>query len=1034
MRPSSPRIPILTTIVFAAALAFGATSAPGAIRHSDGTFTLDTALSRPTTVAPADGSVLSYPANPIKLTWRPVPGAAKYDVQVASAASSAIDCSASSAWQADNILLTYETAETGWVPELTDKAHGSDIWTGTYCWRVRAAGAPAGVWSTGSRFTLTWTAQASNLRFYSDESGDVPRAPGTGGDFQGFDTGYLEWDPVSGATQYEVQISKATTFGAASLFATKTYPSTRLLLPQMPDQQYTWRVRPITSTGIKGSWSASSTFRIFRDDRYWGGAGNRTSSTLHPANGAQVDDVRIGWEPVPGASSYQFEAISIPTTFSEIHNMEPYGGFSNPESCTGGVDGRISPLDAQESSTINNWVTYSGLVGLDVIAKLTEPCMRPTPGADGILGTDDDGEIAVFPPLPDDIHWRVYPVWHLSQTTEHGWNVPDTKILGKPVERSFSVADYDPTTIDAKYRPVATQCVFNGPTLPCLRNMGGGMSPLNPSMDSTTMQVPYFEWGAYPGYDPNRGPGSFRIQLAQDPQFNFMLGQPGMDPKRGWLANRGPAKRDAWATDSKGLQRFGGHTRSFAFTTGLPDEGQVDGNGYFWRSIPCTSGGPDSLCVEHYKDSTDYSSGIAYGVPGSGALQFRKHVDVSTAVINGFTPTTPMLRVGPVGASTFSDWQRGIQGADHYEFELARNLAFDADAKTYKTTVPRIVPWGETPSDVIQPGTWFWRVRAIDRDGLAGSWSPASSFTAASPAPAISAASSTIGVGGTVEWSPVTGATGYQVAWSTDDGFAEGVTTKDTRQTAYHIPATAAGRLYWRVRAQTGAATYGQWSEPKAITILSPSRIPFGVSRSVVNHRQFVIAEGQLVVAGTPRNGQRMSLERKTTSCSGNGRYRTIATRVTGRNVDDGFVRLRFRVSTSACYRFAWRYATGTMYSAAFSIGARPVVAFKPLQRKVRRGKSFCSLITSRTPITGRMQVQYRVGRTWVTARTQNVRGMKRRVQCAAINRGGVFPVRLVLDNMVHPRGGWEMYETTIRGNGTIRTNDSFQIIRHGRR
>jgi hypothetical protein len=1024
MRPN-PRFLILACFAACCALAFGASSSAGAIKLSDGSFLLDLPLSKPTTVAPATGALLQFPTDPIKLTWRPVPGAGAYDVQVARESSASVDCNSASAWALDNILLTHNTTETGWVPELTDKAHGSDIWTGTYCWRVRASGKSNGTWSSGSRFTVAWAAQATNLRFYSDESGDVPRAAGTNGDTQGFDTGYLEWDPVGGATQYEVQISNALTFGQASLFATKVYPATRMLLPQMPNNQYTWRVRPITSTGIRGSWSASGTFEISHDTRYWGGAANTTSPTLYPADGATVHDMRIGWEPVPGASYYRYKATSDADTFTVLENLAPYGDEVPDTNCSF-YEGRLSDANVAGSSTINNWVTYGSLFASDVMDNLTKECEwtddNGTPDDD-----TDDIDHKVLPPLPSTVYWRVSPVWELSQATEDGWDVDDATIVGQPVQRGFTPANYGAAEIaDATRGPVpGGKCnQGGGSTVDCLRNLPGegGMSPLNPSSDSTTMQVPVFTWGTYPGNVPTAGPGSFRVQVARDSHFGQKLGA----GEFGWSANRGPLEYDAIANDDKGMTRFGSMTQSFAFTSGLPDEGRSDGDGYFWRAIPC-SGGIGTVCADHYNDLT--SSGLAYGTAGSGAVQFRKEVDVSTAVVTGFTPTTPMLKVGPAGtaASDWATWQRGIQGADHYEFELARNQAFDDQDKVYKTTVPRIVPWGATPQDLLEPGTWFWRVRAIDHDDLAGSWSDTSSLTAQAPAPAISASSSTMGVGGTVEWSPVEGATGYEIAWSSDAGFGSGVTTNQTKQTAYYIPATAAGSLYWRVRAQVGATSYTEWSDPRAITILSPSHIPTGISRSILNVGSYAIVEGQLIVAGTARNGQSVQLERKGSSCTGTARYMRVARAVSGRNLDDGFVRFKVRVRQSQCYRLSWKYSTGTLYGAAFQLGARPIVSFTPLQRRVTRGRSFCSRIVSRSAVTGTLLVQYKVGRGWVTARTQRVRNMKRRTQCAAINRAGTFPVRLVLMNLINPKRGWKQYENTFVNNGTIRTNDQFR-------
>lgn len=1016
--------------------AFVATTAIGAITRTDGTYVLDIDLSRPTTTQPASGSTLQYPTDPIKLAWRPVPGASKYQVQIARAAASNADCTSSSAWQAGNVMLTYETSELGWVPELTDATTGKGIWTGTFCWRVRASSNARipGQWSSGSKFTLSWTAKAANPRFYSDESGDVPRAPGTPGDTTGFDTGYLEWDPVAGATQYEVQISNAQTFSVASLFAEKVYPATRLLLPQMPDNQYTWRVRPVTSTGIKGSWSDIASFRIFHDDRYWGGSANATSNTLYPTSDTTTNDLRIGWEPVPGASYYRYQVMTEADLFPE-HNQVVSYGTPIPNTPCQFYEGRITSQDEKRSSTINNWATAGGILDDAVVENLGQGCeYDPTPpvGTPPVDPNPNDDNTKVYPDLPSEIYWRVYPVWRLSSSTEQGWKVADSTILGKGIQRHFTLEPYDATQIgDPAVGPVpqtATRyCKQGGTTkVDCLRNTGTFMSPLNSSPHSTTMQVPVFEWGTYPGANPNEGPDSFRVSIAQDPAFVFQIapdGVQGTDRDRGWIADKGPERREAWAPDSTDMYRFGGITRSFALNTGLPDEGQVDGNGYFWRSVPC-NGGTDVVCQNKYNEFSDLSPGLAFGVPFSGAPEFRKRVEVSTSVVSGFTPTTPMLKVGPVGASTFAEWQRGIQGADHYEFEIARNQAFDENDKVYKTTVPRIVPWGGTPADVVAPGTWFWRVRAVDRDGLAGSWSSTSSFTATSPAPVVSSNSTSLGVGGTVEWSPVNGAIGYEIEWSTDDGFpSDLVTTKETAQTAYYIPAAAAGSLYWRVRAKTGDEAFGEWSDPRKITILSASRIPFGVSSKVTSAGSYAIAEGQLIVAGTARNGQKVTLQRKSAACDASGSYATYGSGTTGDRIDDGIVRFRVRAMNSRCYRFAWQYATGTLYSAAFEIGARPVVSFTPLQRRVRRGREFCSAIRSNVPITGRIQVQYKVGRVWVTAKTANVTGMRTRRQCAAINRGGVFPVRLLVDRMAN-------LEDTTADGGTVKTADSFQIVR----
>ncbi|MCW2920189.1 MAG: hypothetical protein JWL76_63 [Thermoleophilia bacterium] len=1031
----SHRTMLATVLVAFSALVVLATSASSAITQTNGTFAVDLPLSKPTTLGPANGSALVYPVNALKFTWKAVPGATTYDVQVAQQSSTSINCDTKEAWQPENILFTHNTSELGWVPEQTDDSLGKKVWTGTYCWRIRPAGAVPGTWSASPRFSISWPATPTNLKFYSDENGEIPRSGAA--DAQGFDTGYLEWSAVDGAPRYEVQISESPTFSTASIFASKTYAGTRLLLPAMPDNNYTWRVRPIAANGIVGNWSSSATFTIQRDTRYWTG----TAGATYPAQGATVNDLRFGYEPVPGASYYRYMVSKSPSSFTELDSNGPYGAVINPDTCAYG-NSRLSAIEEDDSSTINNWVSMAAMLDPVVVKNLYTWCEYDTDGAGPGTATTQ-----VVPDIPDTIYWRVYPVWQLSPTTETGWNVPTRKIVGSSITRSFELEPYDNTLIsNPAYAPVAGGQCKDAPGLApdedCLRNLGGSMSPLNPTIHSSTMQVPFFEWGAYPGLYPGNlligdGPGSFRVQIARDTEFNNqVIPTAANNLIRGWMSTIGPAKRDERAASSVGQFRFGSINRSFVLTTGLPDEGQ-DGNGYFWRSIPCQSGpgsadsGPFLCSPDFYSDETEdiWSPGMKFGTPDSGALEFRKRVEVSTQVIQGFTDTTPLLRVGPKNASTFSDWQRGIQGADHYVFELSRSSSFDTSDQ-FKTTVPRIVPWGATPADPLEPGTWHWRVRAVDRDGLAGTWSNASTFSIAAAAPTPSSDSATIGVGGTVEWNRVPGAIEYEVAWSTDGSFNSGVTTASTLQTAYFLPSSAPGAYSWRVRAKTGPNAYGPWSTPKDITILAKTAISYGMSASVVNVGSIVIVEGQLVVAGTPRNSQVVELQRKNVSCAASGTYSKLMSGTSGKNLDDGFVRYRFKPTRSGCYRLAWNFATGTVYSAAFEIGARPVVSFAPQKRSVKRGQAFCSKIVSKQAITGTLRVQYKVGKVWVTAKSQRVSAMKRRTQCAAIGRGGVFPVRLVIDNIVHPTAGWKLFETTTIGGGLVKTADSFVIVR----
>jgi hypothetical protein len=122
------------------------------------------------------------------------------------------------------------------------------------------------------------------------------------------------------------------------------------------------------------------------------------------------------------------------------------------------------------------------------------------------------------------------------------------------------------------------------------------------------------------------------------------------------------------------------------------------------------------------------------------------------------------------------------------------------------------------------------------------------------------------------------------------------------------------------------------------------------------------------------------------------------------------------------------------VYSASFEVKVLPVVSARVLNRSVSRGKAYCMVLTSRQALYGRLRVQYKVGRAWVTARTQMVRAMKRRRQCAVINRGGVFSTRVVFDNLKNPGRRYKMYDTVVASTGLVRVADRFVVVRSHRR
>jgi hypothetical protein len=124
-----------------------------------------------------------------QFSWDPVPGAARYEVEV----NAAQDFPAGSKWCCDD-----PTVGTSLSPLKV-------LANGYYYWRVRAIDSrgDAGVWNVGTPFIKAFdneTPTVRNLTVRDVYGNAIPGAPTT-------DTPIVTWDPVPGASRYEVQVA-----------------------------------------------------------------------------------------------------------------------------------------------------------------------------------------------------------------------------------------------------------------------------------------------------------------------------------------------------------------------------------------------------------------------------------------------------------------------------------------------------------------------------------------------------------------------------------------------------------------------------------------------------------------------------------------------------------------------------------------------------------------------------------------------------------------------------------------------------------
>lgn len=229
----------------------------------------------PELVAPADGSDLAQPADPPLLAWTAVQGATKYEIEIDT--------------EDDFIGATlYSTKTPSFVLPDTKEPR-------TYFWRVRAIRA--------NGLTTLWSAPRSyNILALSDVTLAYPADNAD----SSIEDVFLDWDPVPGATKYEVRVSTDQQFN--TITDSKIVMSTRYSpLVTYLNNQYYWQVRALNAAGLATNWKPVPA--MFR--RHW-----PDKPTLrYPANqiGQPVgDDFYYEWTPVDHATRYQLDVGTDP--------------------------------------------------------------------------------------------------------------------------------------------------------------------------------------------------------------------------------------------------------------------------------------------------------------------------------------------------------------------------------------------------------------------------------------------------------------------------------------------------------------------------------------------------------------------------------------------------------------------------------------------------------------------------------------------------------------------------------------------------
>ncbi len=248
---------------------------------------ISTQAASPAQAEPAAPTGLLATSVPV-LSWDPVPGAARYEVQVDRDSGFG-----SPDW-------TVKTTNTRTVPV---KAFG-----GSLHWRVRAidGDAKASDWSEAD-LDLGPISAPSQLTPDGEELAQPDEPP------------LVSWQGVPGALEYSVELDTDADFVSASTFKTST---TSLVIPTpLEAGDYWWRVTASLGGDTVSLPSDPATFTVLPLE---------APVQVGPADSpdTQVEDVVLDWDPVPGAASYELRVARDADFNTIIGNVKGVLGTS----------------------------------------------------------------------------------------------------------------------------------------------------------------------------------------------------------------------------------------------------------------------------------------------------------------------------------------------------------------------------------------------------------------------------------------------------------------------------------------------------------------------------------------------------------------------------------------------------------------------------------------------------------------------------------------------------------------------------------
>lgn len=741
---------------------------------------------QPKLVAPSVGGRVSYPM-PLVLSWRPVAGAATYEVRIATDAA------------LGSLVGTrpIETSATSLAPAIT-------LHVGTYYWGVTPIDAEGniGVRSEVRSFQWAWPATPTNLsvRDLVGPTDVSDPAFGPGSDTSLF-LPQFRWNPVPGATRYELEINSDQAWAAGSRVCCDEKILAPIFTPteNLRSNRYFWRVRAFDAEGNAGAWAPAGDGTDSFVKTFDNVCGADLPQNCIPSPGPSIHDLRVEdwtgapvtggstsspillWDPVPGASSYEYDVTRFqngacdftwaghdhwrgvtataawtplghgPTSVKPYPDRAPVASDSESLVVSAHYCVRVrarAETDAKGNPVYGDYTTLADAFSFS----------GPASGVVSALGATDYLTPSAGQSLRQMPFFRWRPVsgaksyWVIVAKDPSFTNIIDYAFTQVPAYAPRSNADTttyaDETT--TYYWVVLPAANANG-TGASGDPVGVSHGTFQKQVPPTDLQValdqpqPVFHW------KPVAGAARYELQVSADPNFGSIV-EKAKTGSTSYTASLTypPGKKLYWhvrADDEKGVGLSWAPTSSFQYRLPAP---VVSGNARAGDAIPTWRWRPVPGATS-YDIHVDLPNGSRRDFSRIGTAAFTATKMTGTGIFHwqvranfpdsfGSTPgpysrPIPFARTlkPPTGAraaggseSLLLLWRPKI-GARQYEVEISSKPDFTAIVERQTTDNPTYAPL--LSSGLYRAGgTFYWRVAAVDADHNSGDFTRTGTF------------------------------------------------------------------------------------------------------------------------------------------------------------------------------------------------------------------------------------------------------------------------------------------------------------------